>query len=164
MKVKLGGMALDRITGFSGTVIAETQYLHGEKHFGVQSGELKNGIPTEMQWFDERRLDDPFADVDPLANVAVRIEKAQGWRPPLGGFTGPGPKPLLATTFELERVTTNYVGLGDSVETVLLKRNGVGQDGISGDIVLNMSSKDAQLIRGDVHHYRVAIYAEETKR
>jgi hypothetical protein len=55
--MKLGSRAKDRITGFSGIVVARTDWLYGCTRYAVQSEELdKDGAPVEAQWFDEQSL------------------------------------------------------------------------------------------------------------
>ena len=54
--MKLGDKAKDSVTGFTGIITAKTTFLHGCVRFGVQSAELKDGVPTATQWFDEPQL------------------------------------------------------------------------------------------------------------
>jgi len=54
--VKLGQVAVDTITKFTGVVTARTEYLNGCVQLCVVPRELQDGAPTE-QWFDEQRLD-----------------------------------------------------------------------------------------------------------
>ena len=56
MSIKLGDTVADNITGFSGIAIARTDWLTGCVRFGLQSKELKDGKPIEVEWFDESRL------------------------------------------------------------------------------------------------------------
>lgn len=53
----LGSVVRDRITGFQGVAIARTEWLHQCRRYGVQSPALKDGVPTEAQWFDEAQLE-----------------------------------------------------------------------------------------------------------
>ena len=57
MAVNLGDRVRDRVSGFTGVVIARTEWLYGCTRFGVQAEELKDGKPIEAEWFDERSLD-----------------------------------------------------------------------------------------------------------
>jgi len=54
--IGLGGRVKDKITGFTGIVIARTEWLNGCTRVGVQSQELKDGKPIEQQWFDETQV------------------------------------------------------------------------------------------------------------
>jgi hypothetical protein len=54
---QLGQVMRDKITGFTGVCLGITQYLTGCTHCGLQSKELKDGAPTDWQWFDTTRLD-----------------------------------------------------------------------------------------------------------
>lgn len=56
MKPTLGDKVKDSVTGFSGIVVAKSDFLNGCTRYGVQSEQLKDGIPTEAQWFDEPQL------------------------------------------------------------------------------------------------------------
>ena len=77
---KLGDRAKDKITGFCGIVTARTVWLNGCVRVGVQSEELKDGLPGEVQWIDEPQL------------VVVNPEVIKpGYDSPLGGPT-PIPK------------------------------------------------------------------------
>lgn len=54
--VGLGDQVKDRITGFSGVVIARTEWLNSCNRITVQPKELKDGKPVEAQVFDEYDL------------------------------------------------------------------------------------------------------------
>lgn len=54
--INLGDRVKDRITGFVGIATARTEWINGCVRFGVQSDTLKDGLPTEAQWFDEPQL------------------------------------------------------------------------------------------------------------
>lgn len=56
MKISLGSVVQDTITGFMGTITARTEYLHSNTRVCVESKELHEGKPIEGQWFDESRL------------------------------------------------------------------------------------------------------------
>jgi len=53
----IGKVVHDTITGFTGVVIGRTEWLHGCVRIGVESQELKDGKPIEIQWFDEARCE-----------------------------------------------------------------------------------------------------------
>jgi hypothetical protein len=55
--IELNCRVRDKITKFEGTVIAITHWLNGCTRAGVQSRELKDGIPTDPQWFDLTQLE-----------------------------------------------------------------------------------------------------------
>ncbi len=54
--IQLGDKVRDSITGYSGIVVAITEWLYGCRRIGVQAQELKDGKPVEECWFDEQRL------------------------------------------------------------------------------------------------------------
>ena len=54
--IELGDKVKDTVTEFEGIVIALSSYLHGCTRVGVKSVSLKDGIPTEAQWFDAPQL------------------------------------------------------------------------------------------------------------
>ncbi|MCK9569835.1 hypothetical protein M0R72_12905 [Candidatus Pacearchaeota archaeon] len=53
MKVKLGQVVRDKMTGYQGTVVAITNGLHGCTRICVQANELKDGKPVDNYTFDE---------------------------------------------------------------------------------------------------------------
>lgn len=53
---ELADVVEDRITKFSGTVVAITHWIDGTTQIGVQSSELFEGKPISIQWFDSSRL------------------------------------------------------------------------------------------------------------
>lgn len=57
MKIKLGGMYRDKITGFVGVVTAVTSYLGGDKQVSLQSPHLNDGVPLPVQYMDSKRLE-----------------------------------------------------------------------------------------------------------
>jgi hypothetical protein len=54
--ITLGDRVEDMVTGFQGIAVAKSLYLNGCVRYGVQGVELKDGTPTEWQWFDEAQL------------------------------------------------------------------------------------------------------------
>ncbi len=53
-EIKLGDVAMDTITGFSGRVVAITDWLYQCRRLGIQPAKLtKEGVPYEISWFDE---------------------------------------------------------------------------------------------------------------
>lgn len=56
-KFNLGDKVKDTITGFKGIVTLRSQWLNACNTYGVQSQELKDGIPKERSHFDEPQLE-----------------------------------------------------------------------------------------------------------
>lgn len=56
-KIELGDTAKDIITGYKGVVVSRTDWLWACTRFGIQSKKLKDGQPTDAQWFDEHQLE-----------------------------------------------------------------------------------------------------------
>jgi hypothetical protein len=65
MKPKIGDIAKDNITGFSGLIDAKIEYLTGCTQFRLQPRELKDSKIQECVWFDENRLTTTEAGVLP---------------------------------------------------------------------------------------------------
>lgn len=58
MKVELGSIVKDKITGLQGVVMARTTYLTGCAHLGIQPQKLKtDGTVHEWVWIDETRAE-----------------------------------------------------------------------------------------------------------
>ena len=58
MKVQLGDVAKDTITGFTGVVVARTEWLHGCERLTLQPQTLnKDGEPIESKSFDEPQIE-----------------------------------------------------------------------------------------------------------
>jgi heat shock protein HspQ len=64
-KHRLGATVRDSITGYEGVIIGVTFWLNGCTRVGVQSREMKDGIPKDAQWFDEMQLESTEAAVEP---------------------------------------------------------------------------------------------------
>jgi hypothetical protein len=56
MRIELGDVARDSITGFEGVVFARVEYLFGCVRFSLQPQALHDGKPIESQTFDEPQL------------------------------------------------------------------------------------------------------------
>lgn len=55
-KIKLGSTVRDMITGFTGIVMARTEYLTDCVHLGISVMEIpKEGKIPDWEWIDERR-------------------------------------------------------------------------------------------------------------
>ena len=52
-----GDEVRDKITDFTGIVVARADWLHGCERYGLQSRELKDGRPLEIEWFDVDTLE-----------------------------------------------------------------------------------------------------------
>ena len=56
-KFKLNNHVEDKVTGFSGIILARSEYSTGCLQYGVTPTDLnKDGDLKEWQWFDESRL------------------------------------------------------------------------------------------------------------
>ena len=56
-KFGIGDQLKDLVTGFTGVVMARTQYYTGCNDYGLLSPKLDyKGDPKKWEWFDERRL------------------------------------------------------------------------------------------------------------
>ncbi len=54
--IKLGDTAKDTITGYTGTVVAITNWLNGCQRITIQSPNLHNGCPVGDQTFDVEQV------------------------------------------------------------------------------------------------------------
>ena len=57
MRVILGSIVRDVVTGFTGVAVSRTEWLHGCVRVGVQPRELHEGKPIESSVFDEAALE-----------------------------------------------------------------------------------------------------------
>ncbi len=57
MRINLGDMVRDNITGFEGVVVTVCCHLHCVEQVAVQSASLYNERPQKVQWFDAPRLE-----------------------------------------------------------------------------------------------------------
>jgi hypothetical protein len=55
--LKLGCTAKDTISGFSGTVVAITEWLNGCQRVTIQPREMKDGKPIEPHTFDAEQIE-----------------------------------------------------------------------------------------------------------
>ena len=65
--IRLGDVAKDSITGYSGVVVAITEWLNGCQRITIQTRELKDGKPVESVTFDAEQIE----VVEPKAQPAV---------------------------------------------------------------------------------------------
>lgn len=56
-KFELGATLRDVISGFTGVVMARTEYFTGCDHYGLCPRELKDGKPVDWQWIDATQLE-----------------------------------------------------------------------------------------------------------
>ncbi len=56
-KIPLGAKARDKVTGYTGIVIAHTEWLYGCLRYVLQSQEMKDGKPVDSISFDEDALE-----------------------------------------------------------------------------------------------------------
>ena len=55
--LKLGCVAKDKISGFSGVVVAVTEWLNGCQRITIQPQEMKDGKPIDGHTFDAEQVD-----------------------------------------------------------------------------------------------------------
>ena len=55
--VQLGDICRDTITGYTGTVVCISTWLHGCRRITMQASELKDGKPVEPYCCDEPQLE-----------------------------------------------------------------------------------------------------------
>jgi len=55
-EVGVGNIVKDKVTGFEGTVVSLTTYLHGADRACVTPTVLKDGRPQSDQWVDVSQL------------------------------------------------------------------------------------------------------------
>jgi hypothetical protein len=56
MAIEMGKIATDSITGFKGIAVIRTEYLFGCARWGLKPKELKDGLPQDIVYFDEKQL------------------------------------------------------------------------------------------------------------
>ena len=81
MGIVLGSRVKDKITGFTGIMVATTTHLNGCNRVGVQPIKLKDGIPQDPVWLDEM-------DVE----VVKKNEKVKGFDKTGGPRPDPPPR------------------------------------------------------------------------
>ena len=54
--IKLGDTVKDRISGFTGTVVALTEWLNGCRRITIQPSQLHEGKPVETSTFDAEQV------------------------------------------------------------------------------------------------------------
>ena len=55
-KFNLGDVLEDTITGFDGVLVMRAQWINNCNTYALKSRILKDGLPTDMQYFDEPQL------------------------------------------------------------------------------------------------------------
>ena len=73
--IKLGSKVRDKVTGFTGIVVAITQWLHGCNRVAIQSQQLKDGKPIDPVVFDELQVEEV---VEKAVPVDTRKSKTGG--------------------------------------------------------------------------------------
>lgn len=53
---ELGDRVSCKITGFTGIIIGKSEWLNGCATYGIQTEDLKDGMPQKVKWFDEPQL------------------------------------------------------------------------------------------------------------
>ena len=64
-KIKLGSVYKDKVTGFTGTATARTEYLNGCVQFMLESRVEKEGEKPNGLWVDEAQLEEVKANPAP---------------------------------------------------------------------------------------------------
>jgi len=82
-KFKLGQRAKEKITGFSGIIVARIDYLTGCNRYSLQSEDLHEGKPVDWQNFDENQLE--LVKKEKTKKPKIKKEKT--------GRGGPRPSP-----------------------------------------------------------------------
>lgn len=55
--LKLGDRVRDKISGYTGIIVARTEWLYGCNRYNVQSEAMHDGLPVEARGFDEPQLE-----------------------------------------------------------------------------------------------------------
>lgn len=56
-KFNKGSLVRCRFSGAQGIIKARTDYLTGCNRYGVQPNAIKDGLPVDYHWFDEKELE-----------------------------------------------------------------------------------------------------------
>ncbi|MCP4304697.1 MAG: hypothetical protein GY788_07440 [bacterium] len=88
-KIELGDEAKDRISGFSGIVVATTEWLHACRRITIQPKELKDGLPMDNHTFDEPQIE---------------LTRKQGYGQPLAAERDKTGGPSIAPTRQADPV------------------------------------------------------------
>jgi len=73
--IKLGSKVIDTISGFTGVVIAETNWLYGCRRITVAADKLQDGIPIESQTFDAQQLTVIIEDTKEIKSINTGGER-----------------------------------------------------------------------------------------
>src|ERR1039457_7119524 len=68
MAVQLGKVVTDSITGFKGVAVLRTEFLHACVRVGLQPKALKDGIPQDRVYFDEKQIKENDPKTPPAPN------------------------------------------------------------------------------------------------
>ena len=55
--IELGDLVRDKITGFTGIAIGRSIWLYGCERIGIEPTVLRDGMPMEVVFFDEQRVE-----------------------------------------------------------------------------------------------------------
>ncbi len=86
--VQLGDQVTDQITGFKGTAIAVTQWMHGCRRITVQP----KGIDKEGAIFATEQFDEPQLTINKRANTPAAVKKKRA--------ESGGPRPAVSKAHE----------------------------------------------------------------
>jgi hypothetical protein len=56
-KFELGSTLRDKVTGFEGVIVGRGDHISGCDTYGLQPKQLKDGMPQDVKWLDEPRLE-----------------------------------------------------------------------------------------------------------
>lgn len=99
MVIDLGDRAKDRVTGFSGIVVAKTVWLNGCWRLTLQPEDVdKDGKPREPQTFDSLQLDLIAAGAVPSGNREEQPKPSRGVLRATGG-----PRPDIGRPKDITR-------------------------------------------------------------
>lgn len=65
VKISLGALCRDSVTGFSGIVTGRSEYLYATPQVLIVANTLKDGVMIPAQWIDEARV----VEVSPSNNT-----------------------------------------------------------------------------------------------
>lgn len=64
-EIELGMFVKDKLTGFAGTVVSRTEYIHDTPQIGIQSwGVGEKGMPKPIAFFPEQGVEQVPSDRD----------------------------------------------------------------------------------------------------
>ncbi len=75
---QLGDKLRDRVTGLEGICVGRGDHISGCDTYGLQPLGLKDGVPHDVKWFDEPRMELVQKGALPLPDVRTRKTGADG--------------------------------------------------------------------------------------